>query len=253
MPYQYATGRPDYTDLSSGRVLYSLPGHPAFPIRLASEMLQRCLMRRTAAQLTAPCVVYDPCCGAGYLLSVVAFLHREQIGAVIGSDIDAQAVSLAERNLGLLSLAGLDQRITELGALFKRYGKRSHQEALESAQRLRQKVLAQPPPIFTQAFQADDTHGAGLAAGLKGQKIDIVLTGVPYGQHSKWIFPDQGAVDADPLYSLLEALRGILVPAGIVAVASAKRQKITHPAYQRIEHFQIGKRQIVVLKATSAC
>ncbi len=247
MPYRFATERPDYTDLSSGRVLHSLPGYPAFPIRLASEMFQRCLARLPDDRLTTPCGVYDPCCGTGYLLSVVAFLHWEQISTVMGSDIDAQAVSLAERNLALLSPAGLDQRITELDVLFNRYGKKSHQEALESAQRLRQKVLAQPRPIFTQVFQADVTDSAGLAAGLSGKKIDIVLTDVPYGQHSQWQFTR--SAPADPVWAILEALRGVLAPAGIVAVASAKRQKAAHEAYQRIEHFQIGKRQVIILQA----
>ena len=49
MQYLYATERPDYSDLASGRVFYSLPGHPAFPIRLASEIFQRCLAFRRAA------------------------------------------------------------------------------------------------------------------------------------------------------------------------------------------------------------
>ena len=114
MPYLFVTEPRDYSDLASGKVLRSQPGYPAFPIRLASEIFQRCLARRAASQLTAPCVVYDPCCGAGYLLSVIALLHGEAIQTVIASDIDAQAVSLAERNLDLLNELGLITR-TDLG------------------------------------------------------------------------------------------------------------------------------------------
>ena len=255
MPYQYATERADYSDLASGKVLHSLPGHPAFPIRLASEMYQRCLARRFATQQAAPCVVYDPCCGAGYLLSVVAYLHVQSIGTLIGSDIDTQAVALAERNLSLLNLAGLEQRSAELEALFKNFRKASHREALESAQHLRQAVLSHKYPILTRVFQADATQSAALKTGLKDQKVDIVLTDVPYGQHSEWLLTEPGGTgaDANPIFSLLEALRGCLVPEGVVAIAADKRQKIVHPAYQRSEHFQIGKRQVVVLKATSAC
>ena len=70
MQYQFATERPDYSDLASGRVLYSMPGHPAFPIRLGSEILQRCLALRRAAGYSSPVVLYDPCCGTGYLVTV---------------------------------------------------------------------------------------------------------------------------------------------------------------------------------------
>jgi len=63
MHYQFAKERPDYSDLASGRVFYSLPGHPAFPIRLADEILQRCLARREASHVTGPCILYDPVVG----------------------------------------------------------------------------------------------------------------------------------------------------------------------------------------------
>ena len=43
MEYKFASERTNYTDLASGNVFYSLPGHPAFPVRLASEIYQRCL------------------------------------------------------------------------------------------------------------------------------------------------------------------------------------------------------------------
>ncbi len=49
MPYQFAVDRPNYSDLASGRVLYSVPGHHAFPVRLASEIFQRCLAYLRAA------------------------------------------------------------------------------------------------------------------------------------------------------------------------------------------------------------
>ena len=61
MPYQHALERQDYTDLSSGRVLYNQPGAPAFPVRLASEILQRCLTLREADGNASPCQIFDPC------------------------------------------------------------------------------------------------------------------------------------------------------------------------------------------------
>src|SRR5690349_20947717 len=107
MPYRYAQERPDYTDLASGRVFYSAAGRPAFPIRLASEALQRALALRATRGLAGPVTLYDPCGGSAYHLTVLGFLHRPALQAVLASDVDPAAVALAERNLGLLSVAGL--------------------------------------------------------------------------------------------------------------------------------------------------
>src|SRR5215211_6457770 len=102
MQYKYAKEQQNYSDFSSGRVFYSLPGHPAFPVRLASEIFQRCLAhRKTTYQVSTPCTLYDPCCGAAYHLSILAYLHWGHIREVIASDIDEKAVALAERNLRL--------------------------------------------------------------------------------------------------------------------------------------------------------
>jgi 23S rRNA (guanine2535-N1)-methyltransferase len=254
MPYVFATQEQDYSDLASGKVLRSQPGYPAFPIRLASEIFQRCLALRAASQVTAPCVVYDPCCGAGYLLTVVTILNWEAIQTVIASDIDGQAVSLAERNLDLLTLNGLDRREEEIAALLKQYGKASHQEALEAVQRLRQQItpLAQNHPIHPRTFQADAADGAALASGLKDTHIDIVLTDIPYGQHSQWRSSIPRASSADPVWLLLDALSGVLSPQGLVAVTTDKRQKVMHAAYHRVAHFQVGKRRVVILQMAPA-
>jgi len=112
MEYKYAKEQPDYSDFASGRVFFSLPGHPAFPIRLASEIFQRCVAHRKAIyNNSTPGVLYDPSCGAAYHLSVLAYLHGTQIREVIASDVDEKAVALAGRNLGLLNVDGLDRRI----------------------------------------------------------------------------------------------------------------------------------------------
>ncbi len=121
MQYKYATERANYADLASGHVFYSLPGHPALPVRLASEIYQRCLALR--GQGISPCTIYDPCCGAAYHLSVIAYLHWESIYRVICSDIDEKAVRLAERNLGLLTPGGIKRRSREISAMVHLYDK----------------------------------------------------------------------------------------------------------------------------------
>lgn len=253
MQYQFATERPDYSDLASGRVFYSLPGHPAFPIRLADEILQRCLARREENHVTGPCILYDPCCGAAYHLSVLAYLHWYSFREVIGSDIDQKAVSVAGQNLGLLSLEGLDKRISEISEMFRLYGKGSHKEALDSAHRLRHRIatLAEENPLKTRVFQASALDGEELRANLKGVTVDIVFVDVPYGLHSQWRDANSNSESGNSLWRMLNALLGILVPTSVVAVVSDKRQKASHAGYQRIAHFQVGKRRVVLLRPTA--
>src|ERR1041384_7122595 len=160
MPYQYETTSPDYSDLASGRVFYSLPGHPAFPIRLASEIFQRCLARRAIIyENTTPCTLYDPCCGAAYHLSVLAYLHRSHIQEISASDIDEKAVTLANRNLGLLNVEGLDRRIDEITSMLEQYHKESHKEALASAHNLKNRIIGwgQEGSLVTRVFQSSAT------------------------------------------------------------------------------------------------
>ncbi len=252
MHYQFAKAHLDYSDLASGRVFYSRPGHPAFPIRLASEIFQRCMAIRTAMQLPTPCVLFDPCCGGAYHLSVLAYLHRDCIREVIGSDVNEEAVAIAQRNLELLSVSGLDRRIQEITGLLGRFGKTSHQEALKSATVLRRKVSSQEQkyPLKIRTFLANVTDGKALCDNLKTEKVDIVLTDVPYGQCSQWISTGSGVSPSEALWSLLTGLLGVLTPTGIVAIVSDKRQKIKHQNYERLEQFQVGKRRVAILQAS---
>jgi 23S rRNA (guanine2535-N1)-methyltransferase len=253
MQYQFAKERPDYSDFASGRVFYNLPGHPAFPIRLVDEIVQRCLARREANHLTGPCVLYDPCCGAAYHLGVLACLHWHSFREVIGSDIDQRAVSVAQKNLGLLSVEGLEKRISEISEMLGLYGKEAHKEAFDGAHRLRDRIssLIKEHPLKTRAFQANALDGQELREHLKSVAVDIVFADIPYGLHSHWRNPDSNPTMDNPLWQMLDALSGILVSTSIVAVVSDKRQKASHEGYQRIEHFQVGKRRIVLLKPTS--
>jgi 16S rRNA G966 N2-methylase RsmD len=244
MEYKFATEQANYADLASGHVFYSLPGHTAFPIRLASEIYQRCLAWRE--QGSSPCSIYDPCCGAAYHLSVIAYLHWDSICRVICSDIDEKAVQLAERNLGLLTPAGMERRSREIAAMVRLYDKDSHKGALESINRMQEQVnlLTAVRPIQTQIFQANATQAASLREGLHGAAIDIVFSDIPYGQHFQW----EQTQSPHSIWAMLEALLEFLSPKSILAIASDKFQKASHEKYSLLEKFQIGKRQIVILK-----
>ncbi len=242
MQYKFVVHDADYSDFASGRVFHSRAGHPAFPVRLGSEILQRCMAICATNGGLAPYVLYDPCCGAAYHLSVLSYLHREMLREVIGSEIDENAVILAAQNLSLLRPDGLDGRIAQLEALWAQYGKPSHSEALVSARRLREQI-DRFAPLNTHAFCASALDADALLTGLRESKADIVFTDIPYGQHSQW----QGAGDA-PVQAMLTALIPTLSPCAVVAIAADKQQKITHTQYQRVQHFQIGKRRITILK-----
>lgn len=252
MQYKYATEQLDYSDFSSGRVFYSSPGHPAFPVRLASEIFQRCLAHRAEIYGSAtPCTLYDPCCGAAYHLSVLGFLHGEHMQKIIGSDISENAVALAARNLGLLHRDGLDKRRRELLVMVDQYGKESHREALRSTSVLEEKLTAftEGHALELQVFQASATDQKAISSHIQPNSVDLIFTDIPYGQHSHWRETDSDGF-ANPLTSMLEVLLDVLSPSSIVAISSDKQQKATHERYERIEHFQVGKRRVVILKPT---
>ena len=110
MVYQYC-GKGDFEDFASGRVLLHRTGYPNFPVRLAQEIFCRCLARLDSAK---PLRLYDPCCGGGYLLTVLGFLNYGRLETIAASDISGEAVQLARENLSLLGRAGLARRKEQL-------------------------------------------------------------------------------------------------------------------------------------------
>lgn len=247
MHYLFVPEARDYTHFASGRVFHSLPGHPAFPVRLASEIFQRCMSIRTRLfDKETPCVLYDPCCGAGYTLSVLAFLHRRAIGKIIASDVDSKAVEVASRNLEIADLAGLEKRAEDIAFMVDLYGKESHRESLHSAQLLRQEFsdAFQEHSIKVNVFRANALDKDEILKFIPPQSIDVVITDIPYGEHSRW--ENEGQVE--PLRAMLEALKNLLSSSSVVAISTNKQQKATHPGYQRVEQFQVGKRRVAILR-----
>src|SRR5690606_8374919 len=157
-----------------------------------------------------------------------------------------EVLAVAERNLSLLTPAGVERRMAAFGEMAAAYGKASHQEALASAATFRSFLLSRNRPIQTRLFAADATDGPTLARHV-GKQVDMVIADVPYGWHTAWQGDTAGQM-MTPVQRMLEALRPLLGPGGVVAIAADKQQKIQHEAYRRLERFQVGKRQVVLLR-----
>jgi hypothetical protein len=245
MPYRYAHDRPDYSDFAAGPVFYSLPGQPAFPVRLASEIFQRCQARLLRFGSAGPYTVYDPCCGSAYLVATLAYLHWPSIRHIVGSDVDPAVIPLAERNLSLLTPSGVETRMAQLARLYQEYGKPSHARALASAERLlaRLHTYHRLHLIPSRAFVADALRAAEVEAHIARGSVDIVMTDLPYGQRTMWRETTPQPAGPGPAWQLLEALRGIVAPRSVIAVTTTKQDRVAHDAYERVEQFQLGKRR----------
>ena len=184
-------------------------------------------------------------------MTVLAYLHWEAIASISASDVDGEVLPLAERNLSLLTPAGLGRRIAEIENMLAEFGKESHTTALESARLFRQQlqVYKELHSIPTQVFQANATDPDQIRDGLGLRQVDLVLADVPYGWHTSWI--TDGEPDKPPVMQMLEALHPLLKPGSVVAIVADKAQKVRPEHYRRLERFQIGKRRVFILQSLS--
>ncbi|KXK60359.1 hypothetical protein AWW66_19225 [Micromonospora rosaria] len=239
MTYRFATERPDYSDLASGAVLRSAPGHPAFPVRLASEMFLRAWHALGRPRVT----VWDPCCGSGYLLTVLGLLHRERIAGIVASDVADGPLRLARANLGLLSADGLQDRAAELDELADRFQRPAHRTAAEAARRLRAQLTpGDPATVVGRADALVPEQVADLLAA--SGPPDLVLTDVPYGEQTTW----QGADPAAGLPGLLDSLAGALPAETMVALATRGRRVPLPAGTRTAARFKIGTRAVALLR-----
>lgn len=240
MSYVFETEDRNYEDFASGRVLYNQHGATSFPVRLGSEIFRRCEHILKQSGHNGPYSVYDPCCGGAYLSTVLGFLHGDRIINLLASDIDENMVSLAQRNLSLLTAAGIDKRKEQIGKMLSDYGKSSHAEALQSATHLKEMLTMKNIRINTSAFIADATKEKNIDTS-----VDMVITDLPYGQVVQWSDTEKGDM---AVTEMLESLIPLLAEKSVVAVVSGKKTAVRHEKYKRVEHFQIGKRKVTFLQ-----
>lgn len=243
MKYLYETEDKNHSAFASGAVLYSLPGTSAFPIRLISELFQYCYeyLSRNDGR-TDKVTIYDPCCGSAYHLAALGFLHPGKIDKIICSDIDRDILPIANNNLNLLSQEGIDNRITGIEAMYAKYGKESHKQALENAHRL--KNLLGDNQIATTCHQ-ENIFSETAFTKLKKENIDIVFADIPYENLVSWQGNETGK---DEVWLLLDHLLKIIGPKSLVVIASNKKQKVEHDKYSRIKQIKSGKRKSIIMK-----
>ncbi|GAA4899959.1 rRNA methyltransferase [Streptomonospora salina] len=240
MAYRYATERRDQSDLASGNVLRSAPGHPGFPVRLADELFQR-----AAARLPdAPLSLWDPCCGSGHLAASVGLLHRDRLSRLLATDTDPAALSIAERNLALLTRSGLADRERGLRADAAELSKPALLERAGTAARLAERL---------DGLGGDLGHrvraGDAFAPVVPEHPVDLVLTDVPYGGLTAF----SGAAPAgDPVPALVRALAAV-VPGHAVLAVTARTRKVPLPEGVRaLERVRVGVRAAALVRAADA-
>jgi len=228
MEYKYAAND-NYEDFSSGRVIYHMGGAATFPVRLALEIYERCLQY---SKKKKDILLYDCCCGGAYMLTVLGLLKGDTISDIYGSDVDQKSLKLAEDNLSLLSYDGLRRRRQELEELYKKFGKNSHLEALESVDRLEKRISTK---INTQVFYRN---------AFEEDKLpfipDIIITDVPYGNMVEW---SKGSGDIN---QMVESLSKVCGSETILCISMDKKQKIQTELFKRLEKQMIGKRKFEI-------
>ncbi|HEY5561349.1 MAG TPA: hypothetical protein VIK72_06255 [Clostridiaceae bacterium] len=174
MDYKYGMNC-NYEKFSSGRVLYHERGITNFPVRLAQEIYGRCLQHSPKKKNIC---LYDCCCGGGYLLTVLGFLNQDTIGKIIGSDINYESLGIAKNNFSLLSIDGINKRISDIEKMIVMYQKQSHIEAKQCAIILKDMISNN---IGFEAFEADALKEINLTT-----IPDIIIIDVPYGDMVLW-------------------------------------------------------------------
>jgi len=238
----------DSSPFASGSILFSRPGLVGFPARLASELYIRCARSLDQRREKGRHQLYDPCCGGGIGLTALALIHGDELDVVAGSDCDPDALSICERNLGLLSREGFDARIENLHAKHSEFGRPHYQMAALAAERLRDQLgtrLDSPPN--TRLFVADAADPGEVKRGLSGIRPDIVVADLPYGVMSYAWRPD-GPNDQTWRDALVTVLLEITARPAALALVSRERLRPPPETVGRWQHKKLGHRHILLVE-----
>ncbi len=238
MNYKYFNND-NFEDFACGRVIYHKSKMPSFPVRLAGEIFMRCVEHLGKGN---EIILYDPCCGGGYMLTVLGLLNPEKISTIIGSDIDEVSLSLAKSNLSLLSKEGLIIRKKQLEKMLDEYNKVSHREAISSIDKFMDIIEKRSFKTNTQIFKADILDKMALVE--KSFKADLIIADVPYGNLVSW----NSAEKSNNVDSLLDNILPVVHKNTIVALVTDKSQRVKNERFKRLEKFNAGTRRVEIVK-----
>jgi tRNA G10 N-methylase Trm11 len=245
MQYKYIKQDKNYEDYSSGRVIYGYSGATNFPVRLTQEIFERCINYLKEKNKNESYNIYDPFCGVAYTFTILGLFYPSKIKSIFASDINQESLNFAEKNLGLLTKNGIDERIKEIESLIKEYGKESHKEALKSALSIKEKIKDSKLSPIIKVFKNDILDEKNIKEVTS--KIDIVISDIPYGKLTNW----QNDVNSDPTQKFLDNIKSIISPKSIVAISLDKKQGISYIGYTKIDTFKIGKRKVLFLSPSN--
>ena len=238
MKYKFETIKKDYSDFSSGRVLYNAANTTAFPVRLASEVIQRAFHILDKDGASGPYKIYDPSCGGGFLLTTIGFLYHNLISELIATDYDVEVLEIAKKNLSLLSEEGLDRRMKEIKGYIEVFRKDSHIQALKSVNQL--KTLIGEANINIHCAQRDITDMSAFPI----KEVNIIITDIPYGINVEW-----NSGSNNPIQNLFEnSYKALDKNHSLMVVIADKKSKLEHKLFKRVEYFKLGKRQVAFFK-----
>ena len=160
--------------------------------------------------------------------------------------IEAEAISIAAKNVKLLSAEGMLDRQAELAALAKVSGRESHVVATASAAALHAWLDRQSSALQqTSIFEADATDPDAIRAHFPANpSIDIGFADVPYELHSSWRTEATGR--AGPEMKVLATLADLSVP--LALLATRKGLKLTNPRYKRAAKLKNGHRVLWIFE-----
>lgn len=237
--------RDDFSHLASGHVLRSAPGMPAFPVRMAIEMFRNALKYFPSDKCLS---VIDPCCGTGYLLTVLGITFSNRIRFLAGLDVDEAAITLAEKNLNLLLKGGLERRKSELEKLWAEHGRESYLAAVESTLLLK---AERGDIVFPEilARLADATSVASVREAVGGRTFDVAVCDVPHGKMVAWEGDGASLPSGEAICKLLTATITVMNPTAVWVIAVKKRQAVVlPPGLRRISRLRVGHREVYFIQ-----
>jgi 23S rRNA G2445 N2-methylase RlmL len=234
MLYKYIN-KENNEDFAAGRVIYNKPGVTNYPVRLICEIFMRCL---EYSDKKDDIVLYDPCCGAGYNLTVLGMMFLEKIKKIYASDINKEFIDLTKKNLSLLTEEGLRNRKNQIKTMIRNYQKKSHLDALESINNMIYKLDRN---ISSEVYLVDILSENAL--DNYNFTADIMIIDVPYGQIVNW-----SKKNGNEINILLSSIKHVISNKTIVAISYTKKQKYKNVYYKRVEKFKFGHRKIDILR-----